>query len=80
MKDIFIKAKVVKKEFLVLLAVFVLSFLSNIYAIIIHEGRWVEIYTQMHIVIILTFFLYLIFIFIRIIYAGLKYLWKYFLS
>ncbi|TVQ73703.1 MAG: hypothetical protein EA363_02865 [Balneolaceae bacterium] len=76
MKDIVIKAKVVKRELMVLLAAFVLSFLLNIYAIIVYDGQWSELLTQFHVVILLTLFLYFLALLIRLIYLGVRFLWR----
>jgi len=77
MKDIVIKAKVVKRELIILLGAFVLSFFSNIYAIIVHNGQWSELFSQLHVVVLLSLFLYFLVLLIRIIYLGIKSLWSF---
>ncbi|GEM_PF-1604122 len=76
MKDFVIKAKVVKRELMILLGAFVLSFFSNIYAIIVHDGQWSELLSQLHVVVLLTLFLYFLVLLIRLIYLGVKFLWR----
>ncbi len=80
MKDIVIKAEVVKRELLFLLAVFVLSFFLNIYAIIVHDGQWSELFSQFHIVVLLTLFFYLLSLLVRFVYLGVKSVWRFFFS
>jgi len=80
MKDIIIKAKVVKRELMILLSAFILSLFSNFYAIIFYDGQWSELFSQLHIVILLTLFLYFLVLLIRLIYLGVKMLWSFFSS
>ena len=75
MKDIIIKAEVVKRELIILLSAFVLSFFMNVYAIIAYSGQLLELVTQFHIVVLLTLFFYILVLVVRLIYWGLKALW-----
>lgn len=76
MKDIIIKAKTLKREVILLIALFIIAFLINIYAIVLHEGQWSELYTQLHIVILLTLFLYIVTHLIRLVIWGGKFSWS----
>lgn len=76
MKNIIIKAEVVKRELIILLSVFVLSFFMNVYAIIVYSGQWSELLTQFHIVVLLTLFFYVLVLIVRLPYWGFKSLWS----
>lgn len=72
MKNIIIKAEVIKRELIILLSAFVLSFFMNVYAIIVYSGQWLELFTQFHIVILLTLFFYVLVLIVRLPYWGVK--------
>ncbi len=72
MKDILIKASSIRRELLVYLTVFIVAFFSNVYAIIAYSGRWAELYTQLHIVFLLSIFLYLLLALIRLVIYGVR--------
>jgi hypothetical protein len=76
MKDIVIKERVVKRELILLLGMFVVAFLMNIYAIIVHDGNWSELVSQLHIVGLLTLFFYVLVLLIRLLYLGGKAVWN----
>ncbi len=65
MKDIFIPAKKVKRELYILLGCFIFAFLLNIACIIIYKTRWIEIFTQIGYVIVISVVLYLLIALIR---------------
>ncbi|MFA5650202.1 MAG: hypothetical protein WC914_03570 [Proteiniphilum sp.] len=67
MKDIVISAKRVKKEATILLACFTMAFIINVASIVIYKTSWLEIFTQIGYVIIITLTLYLVVAFIRLI-------------
>ena len=75
MKDIVVKERVIKRELVLLLGMFVVAFLMNVYAIIIHDGKWSELLSQLHIVLLITFFLYLLALLVRLIWWGLRAAW-----
>jgi hypothetical protein len=72
MKDILIKGAKVKKELLFWLASFLAAAVINIYAIIKYNTNWVELLSQLHIVILLSLLIYFILLGIR----GVVYLLK----
>ncbi len=67
MKDIIISSKRVKKEVAILLACFTMAFIINVASIVIYKTSWLEIFTQIGYVIIITLTLYLVVAFIRLI-------------
>lgn len=67
MKDITITASQLKRELIVYLAFFGFAFILNIYAIIVHNGAWSELFSQLHIVLMLSVFFYVLVGLIRII-------------
>ena len=67
MKDIVISSKRMKKEVAILLACFIIAFVINIASIVIYKTSWLEIFTQIGYVIIITLTLYLVIAFIRLI-------------
>ncbi len=75
MKEIVIKANVIKRELILLGVMFVVANLMNMYAIVIHDGRWSELLSQLHIVVLLTLFLYLLVLLIRMLYWGGRAIW-----
>jgi hypothetical protein len=58
MKDLVIKGKRIIKELIILAALFILSFIINVIGIIMHDTDWIELLSQLHVVIILTLVLY----------------------
>lgn len=71
MKDIFIPAKRIKKELIILLVCFGASILLNIYAITKYDNKWNELFSQLHIVILLTFAIYFLVLIFRLIFWGI---------
>lgn len=67
MKDLVIKGKWIKRELLVLIIMFLIALIMNVVGIIKHEGRWMEMLSQLHVVLLLTLVLYLVFGFLRLI-------------
>ncbi len=66
MKDTIITVQQKKRELYLLLACFIGAFIFNIAALIIYKSPFKELFTQLHIVIILTFFFYFVVLFFRI--------------
>ncbi len=65
MKDIRIKGTRIRKELKIWAALIFTAFLINLYAILIHDGEWIELVTQLHIVLMLSFILYLLIVLLR---------------
>jgi len=72
MNDIIIKRSVLRRELRLWLILLLCAIGINIYAIIIHEGHWIELITQFHIVFILSIFFYVIIALPRGIYYLIK--------
>ncbi len=68
MKDTVISKSQKKQELIILLVCFIAAFLFNIYAIIRYSSPLKEIFTQLHIVLMLTVIFYVILAFLRIIW------------
>lgn len=58
MKDLVIKGKWIKRELIVLAVIFFISVIINMTGIIQHNTEWIEMLSQLHVVIILTIVLY----------------------
>jgi hypothetical protein len=70
MKDLVIKGKWIKRELIVLAVLFVSAVIINIIGIVKHGTQWIELLSQLHVVIILTLLLYVLLWLVRlIIYA-----------
>jgi hypothetical protein len=67
-KDIFIPARTVKIESLVLVASLVSAFLLNVYSIIKYKTSWMELFSQVHVVLILGVLIYLLILLFRLIF------------
>jgi len=76
MKDIVVKTGVIKRELMLLGVMFVVAFVMNVYAIVVHQGQWSELLSQLHIVVLLTLFLYALVLLIRLVYWGGRAVWK----
>jgi uncharacterized membrane protein len=67
MKDIVVTAKRIKKELYILLGCFALACILNVISIILFQTEWLEVFTQIGYVLIITFSIYLLIIFIRLV-------------
>lgn len=72
MKDLHIPASTLVREFRILVILLILAFLTNVYAILIHDGQWSELVTQLHVVLILSVVYYVFSWILRGIYIGIK--------
>lgn len=80
MNEIKISVSSIKRELMILAIMFIIALFVNVYAIIVYGGQWIELISQLHIVIILSVLLYLLFALLRLgIFAG-RYLVKRFSS
>lgn len=70
MKDIQIKGGTIKRETIILLVLFSAAFILNIISIVSYKTNWNELYTQLYLVITLTFVLYILLWPVRLL-AGL---------
>lgn len=76
MRDLIIKGKHQKTEIVVLALCFLLAIALNAGAIVIYKTQWKELYTQLHVIILLSLFLYLLTWIIRLIFMGIKTAWQ----
>jgi len=73
MKDLVIKGKWIKRELIVLLVLLLVSFVTNAVGIVKHDTEWIEMLSQLHVVVLLTMVLYVLTGIIRfIIYLIIK--------
>jgi len=70
MEEIKIKVSSVLRELFIWLVMLVVAFITNVYAIITYDGQWGELFTQLHIVFLLSIFYYLILLILRLIIKG----------
>ena len=80
MKEIRIKISSVLRELAIWLLMLILAFFTNVYAIMIHDGQWGELVSQLHIVFLLSFFYYIGLGIIRLIILGVYRLVKRFVT
>lgn len=66
MKDLVIKGKWIKRELIVLLVLLLVSVITNAVGIIKHDTEWIEMLSQLHVVVLLTMVLYVLTGLIRI--------------
>ena len=72
MKDIIITSQKIKRERNIYLICFLLSFAINIIAILVYTRPWIEIFTQLGYVLVISFFIYFILWIPRILIIGLR--------
>ena len=58
MKDVVIKGKWIKRELILLAVIFFLALIINMIGIVKHDTRWIEMLSQIHVVLILTLLVY----------------------
>ena len=67
MQSIIISPRVIKREIRFLVMAFTLANLMNIYAIITYKTNWLELVSSLHILILLSFFLYFLILIVRLV-------------
>lgn len=72
MKDFTISGKRIKTELIYFLYSLVLAFILNIFSIIKYNTKWSEIYSQLHVVLLLALVIYVLVLVIRIVIVGIK--------
>lgn len=75
-KDSIITANSKQKEFRILLALFILAFLLNLYGIIRYGSPAIELLSELHIVLLVTLVLYGLTGILRLLYHLVSRLWK----
>ena len=76
MKDINIKAKSIKRELWIFLVVFIFSFGMNIYSILHYKTSWSELYTHLHVVVLMSILFYCIIAVVRLLISVLSRLFQ----
>lgn len=71
MKELTIKVRSIIREFIVWIIMFGLAFYTNIYAIREFNTSWDELWSQIHIVLILSFVYYIVFAIVRLLGYGI---------
>ena len=72
MKDIVISGRFVRREIIIALSCFLLSFCINVGSVIAYTKPWVEVFTQIGYVVVIAVVFYAILLFFRIIYWIIK--------
>lgn len=72
MKDILIKGSQIQRELKILLGCFTFALILNIFSITLYQTRWVEIFTQLHFIVMLAVAVYLLIAFFRLIAYGIR--------
>ena len=72
MKDILITRKRQKTELKIWLICLGVSFVLNIYAIIAYEGQWTELFTSIGFILTSSVVMYVVILFIRLVYYGMR--------
>lgn len=67
MKDITIKGVSIKRELWIFLGSFIFTFGLNIYSIIHYKTSWAELFTYLHIVVLMSIFFYCVIAAVRIV-------------
>lgn len=71
MKDIVIPGKVVKRELAILLVSFVAALLLNLFSIIGYKTAWTELFTQLHVVVVVAVVIYILVVLLRWIFSPI---------
>ena len=71
MKNITIKARQIRSEIITLFFCFLISFFSNVGAVIYYKSPVSELFTSLHYVLIFTVFLYVIWGIIRVLKSAI---------
>ncbi|MDR1744053.1 MAG: hypothetical protein LBR48_09620 [Dysgonamonadaceae bacterium] len=72
MKDIVITSKMINREMRIWLICFLLAFLLNVVAVCIYKTSWVEIFSQIGYVVVISIVFYAILAFFRLVAYGLS--------
>ena len=76
MKDIVITSKKIKRERNIYILCFALAFIINIIAIIVYTRPWVEMFSQIGYVFVISLFIYFVLWILRLLYMCGKSLFK----
>jgi len=67
MKDLVIKGKWIRRELIILSILLLIAVIINIIGIVQHNTKWIELLSQLHVVVLLTIILYVLLWVIRLI-------------
>lgn len=70
MKDVTIKGSFLKRELYILLCCIGVAVILNIFSIIKYKTSWVELFTQLHFVILVGIFIYVLVFLVLLAYRG----------
>lgn len=76
MKDIIITSQKIRRERNIYLVCFLLAFVINIAAIVAYTRPWIETFTQLGYVFVISLFIYFIQWIPRILFIGLRYFFE----
>lgn len=76
MKDTTIPASRKKKEWIIFMLSFLVAFFMNVYAILRYQRPVTELFTQLHVVLLLTIIVYALVAFLRLIWWTFTKLYK----
>lgn len=74
-RDTTISAASKKREFIIFLSCFIGAYILNVIGIIQHQSPVKELFTQLHIVLLVSLVVYGVVIFLRILYHLVSRLW-----
>ncbi|MFC2116989.1 hypothetical protein ACFLTU_10975, partial [Bacteroidota bacterium] len=69
MKDIVISGKRIRQELLILASCIGVAYLLNIISIIIFKTEWIELVSQLHVVIAFGIVIYILVVLLRLIFS-----------
>lgn len=72
MKDIVISGRIVRREMLIAVSCFLLSFCINAGAVIAYVKPWTEVFSQIGYVVVISVVFYAVLMFFRILFIVLK--------
>ncbi len=76
MKDIVIKWRHIKREIVIILLFYIIANFVNVISILVYKTSWDELITSQKYILYITEWLYIISIFVRFIYFGIRYFIK----
>jgi len=74
-RDTTISAASKKREFIIFLSCFIGAYILNVIGIIQHQSPAKELFTQLHVVLLVSLVVYGVVIFLRILYHLVSHLW-----
>jgi hypothetical protein len=72
MKDTIIKGSVKRRELIYFIISLTIAFILNIYSIIRYDTEWIEIFSSLHIVLLLSVIIYVLIGILRLLIMGIR--------